>query len=62
MTPGTAVVLALVLIAAAFALRAMLQHRTGGCSGCTGDCMHCGKRAAEPRAANAADWKNRTEQ
>lgn len=59
MTPGTAVVLALVLIAAAFALRAILQHRTGGC---TGDCMHCGKRAAEPRAANAADWKNRTEQ
>ena len=61
MTPGTAVVLALVLIAAAFALRAILQHRTGGCSGCTGDCsdctgdcMHCGKRVAE--------WKNRTEQ
>lgn len=54
MTPGTAVVLVLVLIAAAFALRAILQHRTGSCSGCTGDCLHCGKHAAE--------WKNRPEQ
>ena len=53
-TPGTAVVVALVLIAAAFALRAILQHRTGSCSGCTGDCMHCGKHAAE--------WKNRPEE
>ena len=43
MTPGTAVVLALVLIAAALALRAVRRGRTGGSSGCTGDCMRCEK-------------------
>lgn len=36
MTPGTAVVLALVLIAAALALRAVRRGRTG-------DCMRCEK-------------------
>lgn len=43
MTPGTAAVLLLVLLAAGLALRAVLRGRTGGCSGCTGDCAHCGK-------------------
>ena len=47
MDPVSILILLLVLVGVFFAVRAIARHKTGGCSGCTGDCTHCSKMKSE---------------
>lgn len=35
------IILVLVLLCLALAVRYLIRHRGGGCSGCSGDCAQC---------------------